>query len=98
MTYSSAYRHWYRALVRNNDKTIEHILLGLMQDTGGLDILINRNPSLNYGSLMKMKCVGINHNYTMSVSLLILAPLSADQNQGQFYIVIYKINNSELLG
>ena len=25
-----------------------------------------------------MKCVGINHNYTMSVSLLILAPLSAD--------------------
>jgi len=47
---------------------------------------------------MKMKCVGINHNYTMSVSLLILAPLSADQNQGQFYIVIYKINNSELLG
>ena len=46
---------------------------------------------------MKMKCVGINHNYTMSVSLLILAPLSADQNQGQFYIVIYKINNSELL-
>ena len=53
MSYSSAYRHWYRALVRNNDQTIEHILLGLMQDTGGLDVLINRNPKHRVGILLR---------------------------------------------
>ena len=35
--------------------------------------------TLQYGSLLKMKCVGINYNYTMSISLMILSPLGADQ-------------------
>lgn len=78
ITYSQAYRKWYKALVKNDDSTIYHILEGLIHDTGGLDIIINRNPTIQYGGILKMKCVGINRAYTMSISLYILKPLAAD--------------------
>ena len=40
--------------------------------------LRNRNPTINYGGILRCRCTGINMNYTMSISLLILKPLAAD--------------------
>ena len=39
---------------------------------------MNITPTINYGSIMFMRCVGINDDYTMSVPLQILKPLGAD--------------------
>ena len=39
---------------------------------------VNITPTINYGSIMFMRCVGINDDYTMSVPLQILKPLGAD--------------------
>ena len=78
MTYADAYKRWYKCHVGDFDKTIYDIIDGLIKDNGGLDVLINRNPSINLGSLLYTKCIGINLNYTMSLSLLVLKPLQAD--------------------
>ena len=64
VSYSDAYRQWYRALVRNQDKTIDLILKGLIHDTGGLDTLIGRNPIMcrrYYGNIVlitALNCLG----------------------------------------
>ena len=46
----------------------------------------NRNPTINYGSLLQMFCVGMNkdldHDYTMSLPLQILPLLAADSTYG----------------
>ena len=44
----------------------------------GIPLLINRNPTINYGSILQMFCVGINDNYTMSMPLQVLPLLAAD--------------------
>ena len=78
ISYSQAYKWWFRALVSGYDQTIYDIVDGLIKDQGGLPVIINRNPTINYGSIFDMRCVGINLDYTMSISLLILKPLAAD--------------------
>jgi len=37
-----------------------------------------RTPTINYGSIMAMRIVGINDDYTMSLPLQILTPFAAD--------------------
>ena len=102
MTYADAYKRWYKCHVGDFDKTIYDIIDGLIKDNGGLDVLINRNPSINLGSLLYTKCIGINLNYTMSLSLLVLKPLQADFDK-YVYITLSRIlviicdNSFELL-
>lgn len=50
-------------------------------------------PTINYGSIMFMRCVGINDNYTMSVPLQILKPLGGDFD-GDVLNIIYIINKA----
>lgn len=52
---------------------------------------VNATPTINYGSIMFMRCVGINNNYTMSVPLQILKPLGGDFD-GDVLNVLYIIN------
>lgn len=89
ISYQEAYDKWYRA-VSTPDPTIVKIIQMLIDNSGpidpktgkhmGLPVIINRNPSINYGSIQQMFCVKINmHDYTMSVPLQILKPLAADQ-------------------
>ena len=49
--------------------------------------LINRNPTINYGSVLAMKCVGMVESYTMSVPLTCLKTLAADQLKRSTYMV-----------
>ena len=46
ISYSTAYKRWYKAQVKGFDQTIYDILDGLIKDSGGLAILINRNPEI----------------------------------------------------
>lgn len=75
--YSEAHRIWYKSQITKNQRVWD-ILENLIKDSNGLPMLINRNPTINYGSILFMRCVGINDNYTMSVPLQPLKPLNAD--------------------
>ena len=83
ISYSAAYKRWYRAQINGYgyDQTIYDIIDGLIKDSGGLPVLINRNPTISYGGILRCRVVGINMNYTMSISLLILKPLAADSSR-----------------
>lgn len=45
-SYSDAYKKWYKAQIKEYDKVIYDIIDGLIKDSGGLPVLINRNPKL----------------------------------------------------
>lgn len=77
--YPDAYKKWYKAQLSGTDKVVNSIVEKLIEDSdGGLDLLINRNPTISFGGVIKCKCVGVNYDYTMSVSLLVLKILAAD--------------------
>ena len=44
----------------------------------GLPIILNRNPTINYGSIMQLFCIGYTDDLTIRVPLQILPPLAAD--------------------
>lgn len=90
ITYSEAYKIWYKAQI-NTDMRVWSIIEQFINDKGYLPLLINRNPTINYGSILYMRCVGINNNYTMSVPLQILKPLGGDFD-GDVLNVFYIIN------
>lgn len=79
ISYQEAYDKWFKA-IGTVDQTIVNIIEDMIKSSGeGLPVIINRNPTISYGSILQMFCVGINFNYTMSVPLQILVPLAADQ-------------------
>lgn len=77
-TYANAYKKWYKAKIEGSDVVVRDIIQGLIEVGDGLDVLINRNPTISYGSILKMKCVGINYDHSMSISLSVLDPLAGD--------------------
>lgn len=80
ITFQEAYDKWFKA-VNNIDDTIVKIIRDILKtdcNGEGLPVILNRNPTINYGSILQMYCVGINFNYTISVPLQILSPLAAD--------------------
>lgn len=75
-----AWDRWYRA-VSDVDPIIVQILEDMINNRcegEGLPVIINRNPSIAYGSLLQMYCKGINYDYTMSMPLQVLPLLAAD--------------------
>ena len=78
ISYADAYKKWRLCQFSGYDQTIYNIIDGIIKDHNGLPILINRNPTINYGSILRMTCIGINMDYTMSIPIPILKPLAAD--------------------
>lgn len=80
MSYSDAYDFWYKSCITEND-TIKDIIMSLIKNhkSGrGLPVLINRNPTIAYGSIFMMYCTKMKPGYTMGIPLQILKPLAAD--------------------
>ena len=79
-SYADAYKKWYKAQGTGNDRVVYDIIDGLIKDNpdGGLPFLINRNPTISYGGILFVRCIGINMDFTMSISLLVLKLLAAD--------------------
>ena len=67
----------YKQGLLKEDKRIRDIIQNII-DTSGINVLINRNPTINYGSIMAVQCVAINDDYTMGMPLQILATMAAD--------------------
>ena len=91
-SYSDARKKWYKCKISNNDKEIYDIIMGLINVKGGLPVLINRNPTINRGGILSCKVVGINNDYTMSISLLVLKLLAADFD-GDTLNIMYLYND-----
>ena len=81
MSYSDAYDFWYKSCIVEND-TIKDIIMSLIKNhkTGrGIPVLINRNPTINYSSILQMYCAKMTTGYTMGIPLQILKGLGADK-------------------
>lgn len=82
--YHYAYEIWYNASIDPNpNKLIWQIIVDIINDYNanrefGFLTLLNRNPTINFGSILAMQLVGITDTYTLQVPLQILDPLAAD--------------------
>ena len=76
-SYAKAYSVWYKAQISFN-QTIYDIVENLIKYHNGIPIIVNRNPSINFGSIVMMRCIGINKSFTMSMPLQVLPGLAAD--------------------
>ena len=75
---SVAYDIWFKARIEPN-KRIEEIIRNIIHYyPEGIPFIINRNPTLQYGSLIQVYCVDMVYTYTMGISLQILNPMGAD--------------------
>lgn len=96
--YNYAYNIWYEASINPDiDPLIYKIIKDLINDPKinhghGPSVIINRNPTISFGSILEMEVVDITDNYTMAIPLQILAPLAADFD-GDVLNVLYIIND-----
>ena len=82
MNPTDAHAIWYQACIEPNDK-ISMIIQSIIDDCkskgmAGLPVIINRNPTISYGSILQMFCVGFTNTYTMGIPLQVLEGLAAD--------------------
>ena len=92
ISFQDAYDKWYKAL-NTVDTTIVEIIESLIASEKGIPVLINRNPTISFGGIDQMFCVGINYNYCLSISNQILVPLAADYD-GDELNVLHIINDA----
>lgn len=75
-----AYEQWYKATINFSQKIYE--VMKYIVDKKNPCVIINRNPTINYGSILFMKIVDIKGEYkndfTMSLPIQILSVLNAD--------------------
>lgn len=65
---------------RYENPIIRQILESIIQSTDrGIPVIINRNPTIMYGGILQMYCVGICHSYSMTLPQQVLRGLAADQ-------------------
>lgn len=90
--YNDAYIKFRNAQIKE-DPRIKSILENIIKTSdGGIPLLVNRNPTIEYGSIKAMKCVGITDNYTMEMPLQVLDSYSADFD-GDTLNIVYILNN-----
>ena len=82
---NEAYEYWYKGTIVYNNKIYE--IMKYLLKKWEPKVLINRNPTINYGSMLLMKIVDIKNDntdqYTMSLPIQILKVLNADQSTDQ---------------
>lgn len=96
-SYAQAYAAWYNAKLVPN-KEMKNLMMSIINDSpyGGLPCLLNRNPSISFGSILFVKCVGINDNYACSVSNLILKLIAGDFD-GDVCTIIMLMNHDIIM-
>ena len=89
VSYSDAYDRWYHAQLKKDPiiiDIIKSIIHNSTEEHYGIPVLINRNPTITYGSILQMYCVGISDQtekfeYVMQLPLQILPLLNADSRK-----------------
>lgn len=84
-SYNDAYDIWYKAKITPDSRVVK-IIQGMIDNKedgykSGIAVIINRNPTIAYGSILQMFVVKMTFNYTMGVPLNILPGLAADFDQ-----------------
>lgn len=93
ISYNDARNRWYKS-IDEPDKTIVQIIYGLIKSRPeGLAVVINRNPSIQRGSLLQMFCIDMSFNYTMSLPLAVLEIMGADFD-GDVLNIYYIVNEA----
>lgn len=78
MNPSQAYQIWQSALAQYNEQ-VAQILRNIIRESGeGIPCILNRNPTIAYGSIQQVFCVDFTNTLTMSVSLQCLKSFAAD--------------------
>lgn len=78
MRYNDAYKLLHESMHQENP-IIRQIIEGIIKSSGrGIPVLINRNPTINYGGILQVYCCDISEGYTMQLNLQVLAGLAAD--------------------
>lgn len=78
MKYNDAYKLLQESMHKENP-IIRQIIDGIIKSYDrGIPILINRNPTICFGGIVQMYCVGVSVGYTMAIPLEILEGLAAD--------------------
>lgn len=77
ISYARAYMIWFKANIIPNPR-VREIIENLITANNGINVLVNRNPTINFGGVQAMRCVGINDSYTMSMPLQVLVLYGAD--------------------
>lgn len=78
ISFDQAYNIWYMAVLVPSPE-IKRIINSLIHaKPEGLPLLLGRNPTINYGSMMHIYCVEMTDNFVFSISLRILVPMGAD--------------------
>lgn len=83
MSFADAHEIWFQAQIEP-DPRVEGIIQSIIDEYKkipgftGIPVIINRNPTIAYGSILQMFCVGFTHTYTMAVPLQPLPLLAAD--------------------
>lgn len=79
ITESQAYTEWYMGCIKFSEKIYKIIKLMIAQDL--TYCLINRPPSIDFGSILQVKVVDVTKrvdDYTMAISLMDLPGFNAD--------------------
>lgn len=82
VNFVEAERIWFKATL-NVDEEIYKIMTKMILDQE-IGVLLNRNPTISYGSILYLKIAGIKHDYedlTMSISNTILSLLAGDYDK-----------------
>ena len=97
ITENEAYEAWFKARIVYNPKIYE--VMNFILKKRKPKILINRNPTINYGSLLCVKIKSIKNefseDYTMSMPLQILTVLNADFDGDILNIISLKTKSLE---
>ena len=92
LSYTDAYKRWFKSQIVKDPFILNIIKNIINSKERGIAFIINRNPSINHGSLLQIYCVGVNEDdFTMSVPLQILKMLGADFD-GDCMNIMYIIN------
>lgn len=78
MSIQEAHHIWERAKVKKDPRVYDILMSIIKSYPEGLPVLINRNPTICYGSILQMYCVGITDTLTMGIPLQVLRLLVAD--------------------
>ena len=95
ITPSEAFSWWYRAIAKKDERIAEIIDNLIHANPEGLPIILNRNPTINYGSILQMWCVGYTDTLTISVPLQAIKSMGADFD-GDVLNVMHIINQAFL--
>lgn len=91
LSIEKANERWSKARIKFNKKIYELMNYLIENTKGGLHVLINRNPTINYGSILCMKVIGVKpdiNDYTLSVPINILATMGGDFDGDVLNIIV----------